>query len=208
MPLFLKHRLLFIHIPKCGGDTISHALRQAGDPPFLFVDDGSVMVNGHTPQHLSWRELVAMGWSGGAGFRVAALVRHPVDRVLSAYRYVHGFRPDLVGFAGTPACFLDHFLSEEEVATQRFDHHNKGLLSFLTNEDGSIEPDIHVQPLSRMDVWLRELSLPPIAASERRNVTASARGDDAGSGFGPCEIERIREFYAEDICWYEAHFGR
>ncbi len=208
MPLFLNHRLLFIHIPKCGGDTVSHALRQAGDPPFLFVADGSVMVNGHTPQHLTWQELAAMGWAGQGGVRVAALVRHPVDRVLSAFRYVRRFRSDLAQFAETPAQFLEHFLSREEAATRRFDNHNKGLLAFLSNEDGSINPNIHIQPLSRIDQWLRDLSLPAISPEERRNVTAIG-GTVAGSpAFSAEEIGRIEDFYRKDILWYEQQFGR
>lgn len=204
MPLFLNHRLLFIHIPKCGGDTISHALRRAGDPPFLFVADGSVMINGHTPQHLTWRELVGMGWAVKGEFRVAALVRHPVDRVRSAFRYVRRFRPDLAEFAQSPAQFLDHFLSREEMATRRFDNHNKGLLDFLTDADGLVEPSIHIAPLSEVDRWLRDLSLPAISELERRNVTGAAEGP----GFSDEALERIRKFYREDILWYEGQFGQ
>lgn len=207
MPLFLNHRLLFIHIPKCGGDTISHALRQAGDPPFLFVDNGAVMANGHTPQHLTWRELKAMGWTRPEGFRVAALVRHPVDRVLSEFRYLYRFRKDLLRFAETSGQFLDHFLSADEEAARRFDNHNKGLLAYLTNQDGSLDPSIYIEPLSRVNVWLEKLSLPSIPASERRNVTSCRSAAASEFVFSSEEIERIRDFYRDDVRWYEQRFS-
>ena len=203
MPLFLRHRLLFIHIPKCGGDTVSFALKSRGDPPFLFVADGAVRVNGHTPQHMNWRELRAAGWTTPPGFRVAALVRHPVDRVLSEYRYLRAARPDLQEFASTPGVFLDHFLSRTPAARRRFDNHNAGLREFLCDRDGKIGAEIHLRPLAQVDLWLQELGLPPIGPHERRNVTAS---QGAPHDFSAEDLERIRAHFSADIAWFEARF--
>lgn len=203
MPLFLRHRFLFIHIPKCGGDTIGYALGLADDPPFLFVADGSVMVNGHTPQHMTWREFLAAGWRTPEGFRVAALVRHPVDRVISAFRYVRLFHADLRPLAPDPARFLDAFLSPQQEIFQRFDQHNRGLIEFLAGRDGLPDPSILVRPVQEVDAWLEELGLPTIPLSGRRNVT---RGRAEFEPFGAAELARIRAHYADDIAWFERCF--
>lgn len=203
MPLFLRHRLLFIHIPKCGGDTVNFALRARGDPPFLFVADGSVMVNGHTPQHMRWREYLDAGWSTGGGFRVAALVRHPVDRVMSEYRYIHLTRHDLRKYAPTPGVFLDYFLSRDPRARQAFDNHNVGLLDFLSDAHGRIDPAIYVRPVQEIEAWLQTLGLPAIGGNERRNVTAGLRNL---ARFTANDVSRIRAFYRADVEWFEATY--
>ena len=204
MPLFSRHKLLFIHIPKCGGDTISFALSNQGDKPFLFVADGSVMVNGHSPQHATWRELLKLGWSTRDEYRVAALVRHPIDRVLSAFRYIHHFRKDLLPFAETPAGFLDNFLSKETGALRRFDNHNKSILDFLINEDGVIDSIIHIRPLNQIELWLSELQLPQISVQDRRNVTSNST--KIIPEFSNQDIQKIKDFYQKDISWYEQNF--
>lgn len=204
MPIFIRNKLLFIHIPKCGGDTINFALKNSGDTPFLFVPDGSVMINNHTPQHSTWRELKNMGWTTPAGFRVAALVRHPVDRVLSTFRYIYHFRKDLLPSAKTPSEFLDNFLSREPGVNARFDNHNKSLMDFLVNENGTIDPIIHIRPLVECDLWLNELGLPKISINERKNVTSILSANLPK--FTQENIEQIKDFYKEDILWYESNF--
>lgn len=200
MPLFLNHRALFVHIPKCGGDTFSQAMRQAGDAPFLFVPDGSVMTNGHTPQHLTWRELCQMGWSTPPDFRVVALVRHPVDRVLSAYRYIYLARPDLVHWAQSPTQFLDHFFSPDPQIRLRFDHHNLGLLPFLRNAEGGVEDSIEIWHVADMDELLATFGLPPVPENARRNVTPR------GSKWSSADLDRVGREVAEDLVWFEAQF--
>jgi hypothetical protein len=204
MPLFTNHKLLFIHIPKCGGDTINYALKNRGDNPFLFVNDGGVMTNHHSPQHLTWRELLQLGWSTPKGYRVAALVRHPIDRVLSAFRYIHQHRKDLLPYATNATEFLNYYLSDESEATTRFDNHNKSLKEFLTDHTGSIDKSIHIRPLNEVDLWLEELDLPKISIKERRNVTLSS--SENLPKFSDKHIEQIKEFYRDDILWFECNF--
>ncbi len=203
MPVFFRHKLLFIHVPKCGGDTVSYALREAGDPPFLFVADGSVLVNGHTPQHMTLRELVSAGWAVPSGFRVAALVRHPIHRVESAFRYIQSFRKDLKAMAPNPSRFLDSFLSSDPEVFSRFDNHNLGLLDFISGRNGLVDPSIHVRPVQEMDLWMQELGLPKLSSDARRNVT---QGTDQFEAFKAVDVQRVRTFYARDIAWFEARF--
>jgi hypothetical protein len=204
MPLFLKHRLLFIHIPKCGGDTVTHHLGQHGDRPFLFVDDGSVMVNGHTPQHLTWLEILRAGWRAPSDFRVAALVRHPVDRVISEFHYIKAYRPDLADSTQGPTSFLDEFLCDTEAARARFDNHNVGICDFLAGPDGEVDPAIEIYPICDMDRLVGSFGLPPIRTEDRRNVTRPVNAVSPAHTFSKTDIHRIATRYGRDIDWLRA----
>ncbi len=207
MPVFIRNRFLHIHIPKCGGDTISHFLRINNDPPFLFIPDGSVRVNGHTPQHLTWKEYLKLGWSPDNGFKVVTLVRHPIDRVISEFRYIHSHRPDLVKIAATRKTFLDAFLTRDPSSQKMFNNHNLGILDFLENESGQIDPIIDIRSVQQMSELMRSLGLPPVPETARRNVTWKAKGKDEKYIFLPEEIERIATFYSRDINWYKSNFS-
>jgi hypothetical protein len=206
MPLFLKHRLLLIHIPKCGGDTVAHHLRRHDDPPFLFVADGALMVNGHTPQHMTWLEMLQGGWQTPPGFRVAALVRHPVDRVVSEFHYIKAYRPDLHNSIRDPASFLDDFLPDTRAAALRFDHHNVSICDFLSGRDGEIDPAIDVYPINEMDQLVGSLGLPRIMPEDRRNVTRGTAAHSGGQPFAPADIARITARYQRDIDWLSLRF--
>lgn len=198
--------MLFIHIPKCGGDTVSHVLRLHGDAPFLFNGDGSVLVNGHTPQHMTWREFSNAGWTPESGFRVCALVRHPVDRAISAFRYIHASRPHLVPLAQTPSMFLDTFLSGDAALAARLDYHNLSIHAFLQNQEGEIDPAIEIWPLQEMDRFMASMGLPPVDPQDRRNVTRTGVAAGGGAVFGAHDMARIVAHYARDIQWFERRF--
>ena len=206
MPVFIRNRFLHIHIPKCGGDSISHFLRFHDDPPFLFIPDGSVRINGHTPQHLTWKEYLKLGWSPHNGFKVVTLVRHPIERVISEFRYIHSHRPDLVKIAATRKTFLDAFLTKDPASRKMFDNHNLGILDFLENESGQIDPIIDIRPVHQMSDLMRSFGLPSVPETERRNVTWKSKGKEEKYIFLPEEIERIETFYSRDISWYQLNF--
>lgn len=181
---------------------MSHVLRQAGDHPFLFVADGALMINGHSPQHLTWREYLSMGWTTPSDFRIAALVRHPVDRVISAYRYIHTFRPDLRRHAADPSAFLDVFLSLEPETSLIFDQHNLGNLDYIVGTNGAPDESIQLWHMHDMNKLFAELGLSPVTLDERRNATQQP----ASCEFRPDQIDRIRRRYEHDVAWFEDRF--
>ena len=203
MPLFLKHRILFIHIPKCGGSTVSWVMKNLQDPSFLYIEDGSVVVNGHSAQHMTWQEICRVGWTTPPDFRVAALVRHPIDRVISEFRYLRKRRTELSSLAPDPSTFLDHFLSKDQAVSGTFDQHNLGMLDYLKNRKGIVDPDILIRPLQEIDIWLEDLGIVPAIPVHRQNVT---RGLEIFPVFSQNDIDRIKSFYCEDILWFEARF--
>jgi len=208
VPIFLKSRLLLIHIPKCGGDTVTHHLGRYGDQPFLFVADGSVMVNGHTPQHMTWLELLKAGWHTPPDFRVAALVRHPVDRVISEFHYIRAYRPDLKGSTMDPSSFLDQFLRDTPATASRFDNHNLEICDFLSDLSGEVNATIDVYPAGEMDRLVQSLGLPNIRPEDRRNVTRGTNDVTESQPFSHVDLARITERYRRDIDWLQARFPK
>lgn len=206
MPIFLKHRLLFLHIPKCGGDTITDHLSKHGDPPFLFVDDGAVMVNGHTPQHMTWSEMLKAGWKWSSDFKVAALVRHPVDRVISEFHYLRSRSPDPCGVLESPSNFLDDFLSLNSSNLARYDNHNLPMLEFLKDTNRNVDHRIDLYTTQDMDGLMRSIGLPPVVPSSRRNVTAGTPARLRSQSFLHREIQRILSFYRDDVEWFQSRF--
>lgn len=206
MPIFLRNRLLLIHIPKCGGDTLSHFLSEHNDPPFLFAGDGSVLVNGHSPQHMTWMELQKAGWPVSSDFRIVALVRHPIRRVLSEFHYVQTVRPDLAHLIENPTRFLDEFLPDTADARRQFDNHNVSIIDFLKNASGAIDTSIEICHTEDMDRVASSLGLPSIPIESRRNVTSQVRSNDSEPVFCSSDILRIAERYRDDIAWFERNF--
>ena len=138
MPIF-NDDITFIHIPKCGGSSIEAFLPSLGWKMSLYTNTSSVFINGHTPQHCTYRELVELNI---VTKRVFAVVRPDVDRCVSEYFYAQKYRPDIVGLFDDFDSFLDLFLDRRH--TQMFDQHNLPSREFLLNKQGEIEPTIEV----------------------------------------------------------------
>jgi len=83
--LQLKDRLvLFIHVPKTGGSTIEHHLAEAGP---LFLKTGGPL-NGMPCNAQHFHAALIEALFGPADFSYAfMLVRHPLTRLVSNYRY-------------------------------------------------------------------------------------------------------------------------
>jgi hypothetical protein len=140
MPVF-DDDFTFIHIPKSGGTSIEHFLVNQGCSMKLFTATGSVFINGHTPQHCTYRELADLNMLTN---KIFTILRPEVDRVISEYFYIKTHRPDLNAYFQTFEEFLDLFLNHEN--RLMFDFHNLSNKEFLINLEGEISSDIQIIP--------------------------------------------------------------
>jgi hypothetical protein len=138
MPIF-NNEITFIHIPKCGGTSIEKFLQQNGYKMKLFTSTGSIFINGHTPQHCTFKELEELNLLTD---KVFTIIRPEIDRVVSEYFYIKNNRPDLKILFNSFDEFLDLFLDEKNYIL--FDYHNVPNKEFLLNKDGIIDKKIKI----------------------------------------------------------------
>ena len=81
----IKHKTLFIHIPKCGGHSIEHALKIPHKIFFAHEYSFSLLF-GTELQHLTYREaeIILPSCSFSRSFTV---IRNPIDRLVSEYNW-------------------------------------------------------------------------------------------------------------------------
>lgn len=128
-PLLRHHRIIFIHIPKTGGQSVSYAL--FSDPDYV----------GHESLGVYERENPAHA----RNFFSFSFVRNPYDRLLSAYRYLmHASdRPDDIEMRETVLHRYTDFEKfvrgglRDDPAVQTW-WHFRPQTSFLTDRHGRI----------------------------------------------------------------------
>ena len=91
MPIYkIKNKLiLFIHVPRTGGMTVEHHLREQGT--VLFRNTTEAPMLRVTAQHLHGEDLNAIFPAGEFDY-VFMLVRNPFDRLRSVYAYQRSLR--------------------------------------------------------------------------------------------------------------------
>lgn len=83
------HTILFLHIPKCGGSSVVETFRAAGYETELEIRGKPIRsFLRTTPQHLTCSDLRSLVRFDQIQ-KVFAVVRNPVDRLLSEYRWTH-----------------------------------------------------------------------------------------------------------------------
>jgi len=89
-----QKKVLFLHIPKCGGSSIESALAGQGQQ-FLYdraFHSGKDRFSQCSAQHFHASAIDRLFPGDFFDFRFA-VVRHPVDRIVSEYRFRRGLRP-------------------------------------------------------------------------------------------------------------------
>lgn len=141
MPLFNKETL-FIHIPKSGGSSIQKFLVDKGQSCELYSPDLNYLINHHTPQHCTYKELEHYGIISKAK-RIFSIIRHPVERVVSEFFYNIEYRGESsILFEKNFDRFLDIFLNKDN--NKLFDYHALSNFEFLCNAESKIDPRIQI----------------------------------------------------------------
>lgn len=114
MPLFLKHKILFIHIPKTAGSSVYDVFANAGDPAVFTTG----AINGHTAHHSSYQEYLEYRMVPH-DFKVIAFMCHPVSRFVDEYNYFNTGES------------LDNFTERFFEGKGEWDSHNKPSSAFI-----------------------------------------------------------------------------
>jgi hypothetical protein len=219
-----KHRALFVHIPKCGGQSLeSFFLRALG----LTWEqrDQLLLRRNHDPSkgpprlaHMTAAEYVSLGYVGAAEFQryyKFAFVRNPWARLVSEYRYrpFHVYRYDFRTFV------LRHFPKPGWSDAYR---HVMPQVEYLTDGDGRLLVDF-VGKLENMSAGFATvcaaLGFPP-SQLPRTNVTRVEGGglmshymryrlQGALRGhFRVVEYRDYRDYYDDETREHVAHYYR
>jgi len=189
MPLFLEKNLFFIHIPKTGGTSVEKILMDHGCSISLISTTGSVFVNGHTPQHITFREIQELGLDKNR-FRFFAVIRDPLERIISEYNYLLEKRPDISAHFHDFDSFLELFLNPEK--SSLFDNHNLSSVEYITNKQGKI--DHRISLVRYFDAAHLEQI---IGLTGIRNYKEQ-KSNKTITSVPPKHLGRIKDFYRED----------
>lgn len=130
MPIYLKNKIVFIHIPKTGGTSVKAIFEELGDSPLFYSIHN--MVGTHSPQHSTYNEL--KGWNMIQNdFKIISIIRHPYERFVSEFNYRLSFLKE----AYTLKSFTNKFMSSLKNKYQ-WDNHNLSCSEFLDGADVEI----------------------------------------------------------------------
>lgn len=136
MPLFLKNKIVFIHIPKTGGSSIQHVLNTTGDIAVFYC--GQAKLNNVPPQHMPLSALYELNLVPD-DFRIITVIRHPYERVISAYNYLQASR---IYAEGKDINNLQDFITQF-FSDQTWSGHNRSCFSLL-NVNGAIPEKVEI----------------------------------------------------------------
>ena len=188
MPYFINTNHYFIHIPKTGGSSLEKCMTDHGHKMLLFNDKDQVRVNGHSPQHMTYREIRNAGF--GSDVQYFTILRNPVDRVYSEFHYLKKYKQEEFKFRGFDD-FLDLFL--DETNEDLFDNHNVSSYNFLVDTNNKIPEEIKIFDFFDAAGLEKFLSVKGLSGY-RVFQTAKPRPD-----LNQQQLSRIREYFADDF---------
>lgn len=218
MPLFrvADKIVLFTHVPKCAGGSIEQALQANGYP--LSFYDGQFWRRAKTawyqssPQHLERAQIDRLFAPAFFDYEFA-VVRDPVDRLLSAFNHQRRRIGRTVSFDRFLSRLEARVASHDDYFSWQFDNHFLPAARFIGDgatvfhlEDGLasafgvLSADLGITldpPIARHNTKSYDISQSASALKEtvkRRVLPASPTRDILTSA----QIERARALYAED----------
>lgn len=194
MPLFLEKKLFFIHIPKTGGTSVEKFLTDNNNQISFFTSTGSVFINGHTPQHITFREIQNLGIDKDE-FLFFTIIRNPVERVISEYKWLcdtnwHTRNKTKIGEDWNFDIFLEHFLNYDNSSI--FDNHNLSNFDYIVNLKGEI--DNRIQLVNFFDIEKIEKIVGYSGLKNYREYKGNSHPIELNSN----HIDKIKRFYSDD----------
>jgi hypothetical protein len=127
MPVFHKHKLIHIHIPKTAGTAIETYFHDIGDMewgPVSWFGDANQHGRWYEFQHLSLHELRTLAKAAFEGYMSFAVVRDPYTRMISDYlwrcRIQHQYPDSAIQFFDSFETFLQAI--PKDINTNWLDH--------------------------------------------------------------------------------------
>lgn len=198
--------IFFAHVPKCGGTAVGHYLIAEFGP--LAFHDGQFNTHsprGHwtrsSPQHVEAQSLARLFLKGffDASF---AVVRHPVTRFLSVFR----FQRDIEGRIAADMPFSDWIALVErkrKTSPWQFDNHTRMMTEIVPQEAVLFRL---ADGLEKVAAWLQDIAGPDrplLPVIEERNVLSDRlkRDNIPDNPVTPSreDVEAIARFYQDDF---------
>jgi hypothetical protein len=204
MPLFRVAGQIhcFAHVPKCGGSSVEHYLRDRfGSLAFLNtrhldLPEGLRWTRS-SPQHLAVADLhrlVPPDWIASS----FAVVRHPLDRLISAFRYQ-------VEVEGTVAAiwtideWFDDWLAKAAANPFLYDGHLRPMSDLIPGDATIFRLEDGLDAIvPHLDLLAGDRNGPRTIAPEnvRKQTTGPAASRDSPS---ETTLTKIADYYAEDF---------
>ncbi|CUH49076.1 sulfotransferase family 2 domain-containing protein [Ruegeria atlantica] len=124
----------FVHIPKCAGSSVEDYMSERFGP-LAFLDRKYLSTepdkrwSNTSPQHVNWATLERL-FPAGFFSDIITVVRHPLDRAVSAYR----FQSEVEGTVAQGTSFSEWLRSEADLwatSPHRHDNHSRPQVDFL-----------------------------------------------------------------------------
>lgn len=198
--------IYFAHIPKCAGSSVEDYLRDRFGPLALLdrrylAQEPVRRWTQSSPQHVDWQALMRL-FPADYFDAIFTVVRHPLSRALSAYRFqakVEGSIPPGMGFGD----WLEQEAEARDTNPYRSDNHSRPQVDFLPRTDGPHCAVFHLEHgLDALIPWFDTVE--GVARGPRamqHTNAANAAGDRTRPT--PEEIALVAQIYAADF----ARFG-
>lgn len=205
MPIFrIGPKLVyFAHIPKCAGSSVEDYISERFGP-LAFLDRKYLSAepdkrwSNTSPQHVTWATLERL-FPGGFFSDIFTVVRHPLDRAVSAYR----FQSEVEGTIAQGTSFGEWLQSEASLwvtSPHRHDNHSRPQIDFLPPAGGLNCTVFHLEHgLDALIPYFDGLSK---TQSNPRAMGHTLRAGTPRDGtFAPTEADRalVAKIYAADF---------
>lgn len=224
MPVCYKHKLIFIHIPKCAGSTIEKILNLNNLENFYSVhktiNTGIVVEKNKfntlseyyncgykTPQHLTLRELKrVLPKIYFNSYKKFTVVRNPYSRFVSDFcysNYYPSYAQTLQGY--TFEQFVEQLKLPETERIKKFDGHLEPQYTYLIDDNNLIQ-DIEIYYYEELNTCFNYLKTITDCA-DIPHLLKTVYGKPYQEYYTSDLQEKVYDFYKEDFLQFNYKFN-